>query len=121
MVRLNANTIAETITALIIIMISFGAGISIYLNVLQGDALVQRTQAHTLLSSLATETKYQKDFIDQIFQKDGLTIHQKVLPYENKDLNLSHQDVYLIHLQAFDAKSRLVQEHKELIYLPGYE
>lgn len=125
MVRLNralaANTIAETISALIIIMVSFGAGIGVYLNVLQGDALVQRTQAHTLLSSLATATKYHKDFVDQTFEQSGLTIQKKILPYTNKDLAQNHQDVYLIHLQAFDAKNRLVQEHKELIYLPDYE
>lgn len=121
MVRLTANTIAETISALIIIMVSFGAGISVYLNVLQGDALVQRTQAHTLLSSLAVETKYHQNFIDQTIQKSGLTIQKKIIPYNNPNLAQNHQDVYLIHLQAFDAKNRLVQEYKELIYLPDYE
>jgi len=45
---LQASSIVETITALLIIVISFGAGMSIYLNIITNEQTISKTRANII-------------------------------------------------------------------------
>ena len=110
--RLAASSIVESMTAMLIILISFGAGMSIYLNIMTNEKLLSKTKANALLTQVLEKSIQEQNHIDERIQMDELLIEKKVKPYPHSPQH--HQYV----LKAFDPKQQLIYEVKEIIYVP---
>ena len=76
--KLQAFTIVESMMAMVIIMISFTAGMTIYLTVLQGDAFPLKTKAKNALNIVYQNTKKEQRFLDETFNQNDLIIVKKI-------------------------------------------
>jgi hypothetical protein len=100
----QGSSIVETVTALLIIVISFGAGMSIYLNVITNEQTISKTKANIILESIMAETMEQKRFLDETIQFNGLIIEKVILPFSGIEnhricsITAYHQNGQLIHL-----------------------
>jgi len=110
--KLPASSIVESITAMLIILISFGAGMSIYLNVMSNERLLSKTKTNALLSNLLEQSIQQHQYIDEVFQIEGLVVEKKIKPHPGYPQH--HQCI----LQAFDRDNYLIHEIREIIFLP---
>lgn len=82
--KIQAFSIAESISALLIVTISFGAGISIYGQISRDDIGNDNLQVGAILDSLMNETKKKKTFVDDSFIVDEMKIVKKVETYNNQ-------------------------------------
>ena len=100
----QGSSIVETITALLIIVISFGAGMSIYLNIITNEQTISKTKTNIILESIMAETMEQKRFLDETIELNGLLIEKVILPFSNGEnhricsISAYHQNGQLIHL-----------------------
>lgn len=115
--KLEAFTIMESMMALIIIMISFTAGITLYLTILQGDAFPLKTKAKNILNNVYLETKNEQRFLDESLEKEGFIIEKKMFPYKGYQGVINHQNLYQLTLQAFSPNNDLIAEQEHLIYV----
>lgn len=115
--QLPAFTILESMMALVVIMISFTAGMTIYLTVLEGDAFPLRTKANNSLQQVFQQTQQEGSFVEEELQHNGFIIKKKVLPYNNYQEWLPQDKVYQVSLEAFDPKGKLVAQQDHLIRL----
>lgn len=112
-----AFTIVESMMALIVIMISFTAGMTLYLNLLKGDAFPLKTKVNTILNNVLIETKEEQRFLDESLTIDGLLIEKTVQPYKVYEGILQQQNVYQINLKVFTPNQALFTEANHLIHL----
>lgn len=110
--KLKAYTIIEAMIAMILVVISFGIGMSIYANVLQSDRLVSQAAAHQLLQDQLVQTKTEQRYFDEVLIVQGLTVEKSIQPHDDIP------ELYLLYLRCFDPRKQLLAEAKELIYLP---
>ncbi len=82
---LKGSSIVETITALLIIVISFGAGMSIYLNIITNEQTISKTKANIILETMMTETIAQKRYLDETIQLHGLVIERAIFPFSAEE------------------------------------
>ena len=115
--RLPATTIVETIMSLLLVFIAFGIGIGVYMNVLSNDRLVLETKAMGILQKLALEAKSQDRMLDESLMEMDFRIEKKVSRYT---LLPNTSDLYLLELQAFDVKDRLICTQESLLYYPNH-
>lgn len=106
--------------ALVVIMISFTAGMTIYLTVLEGDAFPLRIKAQHSLEQVFQQTKKQGSFLDEELQQNGFFIKKKVIPYAAYQDVLPQEAVYQLSLEAFDPKKQWIAGQKYLIRM-SYE
>jgi hypothetical protein len=111
--KIQATTIVETIVALLLVFISFGIGISVYLNIMRTDALVLKTKAATVLERIMKETKQEDRFIDENIEEGILTISKKISKYDAKI-----EGLYILSLEAVNPENRVIHSLKELVYYP---
>lgn len=108
--RLQATSIVESITAMVIILLSFGVGMMIYMNVLRSEHLISKTSAYVILSQALNKTIQKEEFDDAKFQEGGLWIVRTFKKHS------TYQDIYTVQLEAFDAKGKSILILKELIF-----
>lgn len=93
---LPAYTIAETITAMLILVISFGAGTMIYSQVLQGERVCQKTQINFLLNQALADILLKKNYATETFEADNIRIEKKIESFGGE------KGVYKITLKALN-------------------
>lgn len=113
--KLQAFTIVESMMAMVIIMISFTAGMTIYLTVLQGDAFPLKTKAKNALNIAYETTKKEQRFLDENFTQNGLMIEKKVVPYKAYQGILKQENIYQVSLKAYSPDEKLVAVQEHLI------
>jgi len=109
---LPAVSIVESMVAMVMIILSFGAGMSIFLQVMTTDRVTSKTKARVLLNQVMADTKYAATFIDETLEESGLLIEKKIVPHAFA------ADTYIISLQALDPQYEQLVEIREIIYLP---
>jgi len=113
--KLQAFTIIESITAMIVIMISFSAGMLLYFTMLKGDAFPVKTKAQNVLDVVWEESKEQERFLDESFLKEGFLIEKKIFFYKRKQSSLLLKDIYQLSLKAFTKEEKLMAQQQHLI------
>ncbi|HET6243889.1 MAG: hypothetical protein H0V01_04385 [Bacteroidetes bacterium] len=109
--KIKASTLIEVIVALIIVMITFGIAMVIFINVTHSDNQVQKLKASLILNESALKTSKENSYIDEKTEVDGLFINKTINPYENiPGLNL-------VLFEAFDVNGKIIAERRELILL----
>ena len=99
----QGSSIVETITALLIIVISFGAGMSIYLNIITNEQTISKTKANIILETMMTETIEQKRYLDETIQLHGLVVERAIFPFTTEEshricaITAYHQNGQKIH------------------------
>lgn len=117
--KLDAFTIVESIMAMIVIMISFTAGMTVYLSILKGDAFPLKTKAENILNLLFLETKNQKHFLDETLNQDGFVIEKKVLRYKTFHGIFNQENIYQISFKAYASDETLIAEQEHLVFIPN--
>ncbi|PCJ87266.1 MAG: hypothetical protein COA57_04870 [Flavobacteriales bacterium] len=107
--KIKATTLVETLIAMVIVMITFGLGLMIYVNVMNSGNQQLKLNAQLLMNQMAAETKTDNNFLDEEMETETLKIIKTVLPYEgSKRLNI-------LMFEAFNKGGKKVTERKELI------
>lgn len=109
---IKGSTLIETLVAMTVILISLVFCGIIYLNVLNSGNNYAAFHAHMLLSEIALKTKSEKKFFDEKIEDDGILIQKTVRPYNDI------KDLYLQSITASDTKGKVLDEYKELIFIP---
>ncbi len=110
--KLPATTIVETITAALLVMVSLGIGMMIYLNVLTTERLTAKIRAQTVLSRMAEEAVFNQLFITEEVEEDGIMIEKTVSPYD-----ATFPDAQLITLTAYmGSKKDTLCQQKSIVY-----
>lgn len=107
--KVKASTLIEVMVALIIVMISFGIAMAIYVNVTHSDNQTQKLKAQLLLNETAIKTTNENSFIDEKTEMDGISVIKTVSSYEGTP------GLHLLFLEAFDVNAKKIAERKELV------
>lgn len=113
--KLQAFTIVESMMAMVVIMISFTAGMTIHLTVLEGDAFPLKTKANNALNLAYEATKKEQRFLDETFNQNGLMIEKKILPYNAYQGVFEQENIYQVSLKAYSPDEKLVAAQEHLI------
>ncbi|MFK8103064.1 MAG: hypothetical protein AB8G15_11085 [Saprospiraceae bacterium] len=108
--RLVATTIIESMVAMVIIVLSFGVGMMIYMNVIGGDQLIAKTKADILLQEELVQTKKMKRLYDETKRVEGMILAKEVTPY------LDQENAFVVVVKAIDPAGVTIREIKEVIY-----
>lgn len=108
--KLMASTLVETLVAMIIVMLAFGIGLIIYLNVIQSSGAQQKLNAHLKMNQIAIETKNKNLFLDEEYPSETMKIVKTMVPYDASSDNLK-----ILKIEAFDAGGKKIGERKELV------
>jgi competence protein ComGC len=112
--KLAAFTIVESITAMIIIMISFSVVIMVYLNLMQTNAFPLKTKANNILDTLWIETQQESLYLDETIYVDGFQIRKEVSPYTTTQ-TLESSGLYQVTLSAISPNQEKIAVHNHLI------
>lgn len=109
--KLHASSLIESIMATIIIVLSFGIGMLIFMNILSSEQVFAKAKADAVLHALLEETKQKKSYLTEVFEKDGLKITKSMTRYDNLE------DTFILELTAFSNQEKL-HSIQEIIYYP---
>lgn len=115
--KLAAFTIIESMMAMIIVMISFTAGMLVYFSTLQTDAFPLQVKAENCLEKVWVDSQVNDRFLDEQLQVDGFSVQKTVRPYQSPDPNLTATNVYQVQLKAFAPNQQLVSTQNHLVYI----
>ena len=109
--QLKAFSIVETLVALVLISLAFGAGAMIYLNVLSTSNIALKEKANLVLEEIYQKTILTERYVSEELVERQFRVEKKIQPYRN------NSKVYLLELKAFDTKDKLMATHRTLITL----
>lgn len=107
--KLKSFTLIESIVALIIIMLCFGIGLMIYVNVMKSDSNFLKLKSSALLKEIVINTKINKHFIDEQYSFKEININKRIEKYKDQD-NLN-----IVIFEAYDKSGKKICEMKELV------
>lgn len=107
---LKGSTLIETLVAMIIVMLAFGIGLMIYLNVIQSSGAQQKLNAQLQINKVAIETKDKNLFVDGEYTLENLKIVKTLRAYSPESERLK-----LLKIEAFDWNGKKTGERKELV------
>jgi hypothetical protein len=99
----------ETLAALVLVTLAFGAGAMIYLNVLSTSNIAVKEKAHLILEQVSQTTISTERYVSEELIEQQFRIEKTIQPYRN------NAKVYLLQLNAFDEREKLIATHRELI------
>lgn len=111
---LKASTLVETLVAMIIVMLAFGIGLMIYLNVIQSSGVQKRLNANLQMNQIAIEAVSKNLLADDEYKLETMKIVKTVQPYSSGSDKLK-----LLTIVAFDGNNKKIGERKELVAAPG--
>ncbi len=108
--KFQAFSIIETLTAMVLLTITFGIAISTFDIVMNTDNVSMTVNANLTLKQILAETKKEKTFYDETLERNGFIIKKIIQPYDKLPQNTT-----LIHIQLTAALSET--DDKELAIL----
>lgn len=108
-VKIPASTMIEVIVAVTIIAIVFSFAMLLFAGIQTSGSSRMKIYALSRINHVISESKASYSFLDEEFAFDGLRVKQSIAPYKNSSR------LFILHLEAFDIKNRLVAEKNELI------
>jgi hypothetical protein len=109
--RIRSSSILEVTVALVIISITFGIFMMIYVNLLSGNYYLQKLKYEGKLTIQYQELVQSKNFIDEVKEDETVRIFQTILPYRNAT------NIKLVELKAINRNGKVLAEHKTLYYV----
>lgn len=109
--KIQASSLVEVIVAMVILMLSFGAAILLFVKVTKSNKSLQQVQHQSLVNEFVAQTKMKRAFINRIEKHEDKLLIQNVQPYRN-----NHALLFL-DVELRNDQDSLLFEHNELIYL----
>jgi len=100
--KLPGATLLESLVAMVIVLLSFGIALMIYVNVANSNNSPRRLNAYLALTEALVETIEDSAFTDEELKKETLTIVKTVQPYGRSKTLIE------IHLEARDLNGQVV-------------
>ena len=101
--KLKASTLIEVVVSLVIISTIMTIALMTYVNVIQTDDLVRKTEANVYMQRLANGIKANNTHIDYIIEENEITYQVSFLEYDKENkliqmeiIALSNQDKVLL-------------------------
>jgi hypothetical protein len=110
--KAKGSTLIETLVAMTVILISLVFCGFIFLFVLGCGRNFVTLMSHTLMNEISTKTKSERKFVDEKIGDSCMVIQKSVHTYSGI------KDLYLQSIIAHDVKGKMLDEYKELIYVP---
>lgn len=107
---ISGSTLVETLVAMIIVMLAFGIGMMIYLNVIQSSSALQKLNAQLQMNQIAIET-----IEDSLFAENEYTLKTMKIIKTLQAHNAVSDKLKLLKLEAFDGNGKKLGERKELV------
>jgi Tfp pilus assembly protein PilE len=108
--KIQASSLVEVITALVIISVIFSIAIMVYLNVHRSGFSSRRLVGALLINEVLVNTLQEKRYQQVTITIDDFTIYQDIVSYK------SASNLKVIILEARDVNGKLVAERKRLVY-----
>jgi hypothetical protein len=108
--RLKASTIVESIVALLVLSISVGMGMMVYLNIMRSTRSEIKREAKVMVDQLVDQTKAKESWIDEEIEGGHFRISKSIVKYK------SYNDIYILNVKAVDSRKVTLYNHNELIY-----
>ena len=99
--KARAATLVESLVAMVIVLMSFGIALMIYVNIADSSNSQLKLNAHLTLSEALTETIQDEAYIDEETKKGILTIVKTVQPCGRSG------SLVAIHLEAKDGNGKV--------------
>jgi hypothetical protein len=107
---LKSSTLIESLTAMVIVLLSFGIGTTIFSNVTSSSPLNEKTRAEILLKEVAAQTIHEKKFLDSETESAGIKIVKKVSPYNGAN------GLSILSIKALNRSNKVIAERNQLIF-----
>lgn len=107
-------SIAETIMALVLLMISCSIGILIFVNVFKGDQYRLKTLANIRLQAVYLESLEGENRKNETVDFEDFKIKKTWKAYSAK--NIDADGLYLLKLEALEKDGQIILEQHHLIY-----
>lgn len=108
--RLKGSTLIETLVAMVIIIICFGIGLLIYVNVLASDNRYQKFHAFNLLKNLSLSIQQENNFLDGDFEVDNIILKKRVVKYPMAT------GLVQLSLSAYGKNGKLLAQQREILF-----
>lgn len=108
--KLPASTLVEVLVSMVLIMIAFGLGLSVYFSILNSDSNRLELEASLLLNEVVEETHLRQSWFNETIQLDVFTIEKTLSPYEGMRDRLQTLSVI-----AYNKDGKAIASCKELI------
>lgn len=107
--KIPGATLIEALIAMVIVMLSFGIAITVYVNVISSGNQSQKLKCQFLLKKIAIETKQNHLFLDEKISSDEITVQKTVTPYSG------NKNILQLNLKAYSPNEKLLSEYNELV------
>jgi len=101
-IKAKAATLLESLVAMVVVLLSFGIALMIYVNIANSNNSQLKLNAYLTLSEVLTETIQDEAYTDEETEKGILTIVKTVQPYGRSTSLIE------IHLEAKDINGKLL-------------
>ena len=108
--KLEASTLVEVLVSMVIVMIAFGLGLSIYFTVLKSDRNRMELEASLIINDIIAESNAQQRWLDETIKLDYLTIEKTLTPYEGMRDRLQ-----TLTVTEYNKQGRVMAQCKELV------
>lgn len=107
--KISASTLIEAIVAMLIIVIVYGIGIMIFMNVKKSANNGLKLEAILQVENILSQTKKEAKYVDENFDFDNLKIEKKILKYDNAS------SLNILEIKALSNDNKVLTEHREII------
>jgi hypothetical protein len=105
--KLRANSILETIVALVIILTLFGIATSFFARVGARAVSVNKLAAEQVLQAYAENTSRNEEFFNSEEQVDSFAVRRRVFPVER------YPNLLLVHFYVYDRRDSLLTDWQQ--------
>ena len=107
-------SIAETIAALVLLMISCSIGILIFVNVFKNDQYRLKTLANIYLQAIYLESLNGENRKNETLDFEDFRIKKIWKAYSSQTIDT--KGLYLLELEALENNGKIILEQRHLIY-----
>jgi hypothetical protein len=113
--RFKSSSLIEAIVAMVIVSISFGLGVMIYMNIhTSGNPLV-KLKAYIEVSNFYHKSLYKKNFDDENYAFQNLNIHRQTSSHPD------HENLKILIIKANDLRGKEIYRKRVIVFPQKYE
>jgi len=107
--KIKASTLVEALVAMVIILIIYGIGLTIFINVNKSSANRLKIEAYLQLEDIVAKTKKEARYLDETYDLENLKVEKKITKYDNNN------SLNVLQIKILSKENKLLAEHREII------
>lgn len=107
--KLKASTLIEALVAMIIIVVIYTIGLTIFINVNKANNNRLKIEAFLQLEDIVANTKKEARYLDETYDLNNMKIEKIITKYDNNN-NLN-----LLQIKVLTKDNKLLAEHREVV------